>query len=408
MFLSLTVRSQIVVKKFDNFVETAPVARPEPYDSLQDFRIEDNFIDNYKYIGQKIYLPSFSGVCNLYATHSSIIPASANKVAPISNKDAYLYNDFKHASSIKNIKTYIYKAVNTSFGFVNNSLRFEVCADKNAISDKYYTVLNILNREQSQAVISKIRKLRAEQNNDETTELDYEFEPNYYRGIGLYLLKNEVGDSIYTDNIGKPFISVAYFVKQQKLYDKKKFIIRIPSYEKTLSIKDFRTSKDITVSDKDEWLCEVALLEISKGDISYIFTDANGNTIVTESLAPQYQSYKFTLKDDYLKQEAAKKLKQEQFAILQKQRDTQAKLSAQVKASNYRKNCIDKFGPEKGELVAKGLVSIGMTKEMCLYSWGTPYDRSKRVTADEVYELFYYSYKRNLHFINDKLVQIEK
>ena len=68
--------------------------------------------------------------------------------------------------------------------------------------------------------------------------------------------------------------------------------------------------------------------------------------------------------------------------------------------------CINKYGNEKGKLIANGKVTIGMTKEMCKDAWGTPIDLHKTTTKIGTDEHWYYSWKYSLHFENGLLIRI--
>ena len=66
--------------------------------------------------------------------------------------------------------------------------------------------------------------------------------------------------------------------------------------------------------------------------------------------------------------------------------------------------CVNKFGKQKGELVALEKIEIGMTTEMCKESWGTPWDVSQASTTKETW---FYNWKYTLHFEKGSLVKIE-
>lgn len=434
MFLCSTVRAQIVVKKIDKITEQSAV-KPEPYDSLKKISISEDFKENFKFVGQKLYLhTSRRFPARMLCTKASKIPATYKLPNDINAYSSSAKNVFiQFTKDIQNVTTCVYKPVCSHVEVTNSKAYAEVVSDSAKTVGKYYTITDLYNRTKSDSISTKMRRalsaINAKENTDgrNTTIFSDNYEPsNFYGGVGYILLKNEDGDSIFVDNLGEPFVSVAYFTKQQQLFNGKKFLILLPDYEDSVTVDDFRTSKQIALRKHDEFTCEVALLEGIAG-ISYIFTNKRGHTLMTDELARGYPEDEFRLeligtdrsqkaiktirvipKTNYLRKVAEAKLARTQALALKQQREAKAVLDAQNRAKKHLQECTAKFGDELGGLVAKGIVRIGMTKEMCLYSWGIPYDKSKRVTADEVYELFYYSYKRNLHFINDKLVQIEQ
>lgn len=72
-----------------------------------------------------------------------------------------------------------------------------------------------------------------------------------------------------------------------------------------------------------------------------------------------------------------------------------------------KKKIISKYGKELGSLIFAGKVRIGMTKEMCIASWGEPYDINKTITSGAIREQWVYSLKSYLYFENGTLTTIQ-
>lgn len=67
---------------------------------------------------------------------------------------------------------------------------------------------------------------------------------------------------------------------------------------------------------------------------------------------------------------------------------------------------LKKFGLKNFHLILKGVVNLGMTKEMCRLSWGEPKDINKTVLSSKVSEQWVYD-ENYLYFDNGKLTAIQ-
>lgn len=95
---------------------------------------------------------------------------------------------------------------------------------------------------------------------------------------------------------------------------------------------------------------------------------------------------------------------------LEKQRSNEV-----AKQKRYA-DCVEKYGEEMAKAIIEGDIILGMTKEMCLESVGSPCDKQTRTNAMGEYEIWTYNcfYARNgygnyvyVHFINGKVSQID-
>lgn len=77
-------------------------------------------------------------------------------------------------------------------------------------------------------------------------------------------------------------------------------------------------------------------------------------------------------------------------------------------AKNKRKaNLIRKYGTAIANLIIQGKVRIGMTKQMCLESWGEPDDINTTIGSYGTHEQWVYGNGYYLYFENGKLTNIQ-
>jgi len=65
---------------------------------------------------------------------------------------------------------------------------------------------------------------------------------------------------------------------------------------------------------------------------------------------------------------------------------------------------IDKYGKNKGKMIAAGKVWTSISTEMALDSWGEPVDKQKSELNNLTTERWIYSDNRFLYFENDRLI----
>lgn len=96
--------------------------------------------------------------------------------------------------------------------------------------------------------------------------------------------------------------------------------------------------------------------------------------------------------------------------ILEGQRQQLAEQEKKIEAEQIRKQkqaLIAQYGDNFGNLIFAKKVAIGMNSEMCRKAWGTPLDIQTTTSSSETKAVWTYSYKTQLHFVNDKLVRID-
>ena len=134
----------------------------------------------------------------------------------------------------------------------------------------------------------------------------------------------------------------------------------------------------------------------------YIFAS---ELIKTKTKQNEWCEYFMSLEDFQHYQSIQNQLLQEAKA---KAEAEAAKAAAErARKENERRNKIlAKYGERYGNLIIKGRVIIGMTKQQCIDAWGQPQYINRTTTALIVYEQWVYSGKY-LYFENDKLTTIQ-
>ena len=233
--------------------------------------------------------------------------------------------------------------------------------------------------------------------------------------------KSEVTSSRFMPN----FITVGYFEKQKKLCLNKNFYVK--------RVYAFNGIKDVAAIGKtvrlekegEQWQCydvtllndntnplmiPAALLKNSAGNhiagyiINTITTRNTGdfaaidlNTdFITEAEHSKIEKEKAD--KEKAKEEALKKQEAEQVARDQKQAEDLKKQQAEN---------IKKYGPKNGGLINDHKVAVGMTKAMCIASWGEPTDINTTTMAGSVHEQWVYSMTQYLYFENGILTTIQ-
>jgi len=74
----------------------------------------------------------------------------------------------------------------------------------------------------------------------------------------------------------------------------------------------------------------------------------------------------------------------------------------------HRQWIINNYGDVIGNEIINHKVEIGWTKQMCIESWGRPYEINKTTTEYEVNEQWVYSIKHYLYFEGNKLTAIQE
>ena len=416
--------AQITIGSVDKNIATKIEQKPIPYDSLINYKNQENPIDYKMYVGLKIFLAPFDKKQKSEYT---------GRVYPFIFKDSIgIYNSDENIKLIKadNIGRQIsenytkfattkYKPYYYFSGIVNGNSYTSISTDGEVVSNKYYTVSNVYIGEEKDSIISKIAK---ELNN--LSQSDTYVDKDLFVSFDAY----DYSDKIFQiqDDITKEksfvfdlsqFIFVPYFVKQKEIYNSSKLIAILNNTE-DFKTTDYSKNEDYLLKKKSIWTCEVTLLskkeifdknaKIGSGSyfIAYKLTNNEGVTLIFRGLNDK--SINFIPYEKYIKEEEIKKLN-EQERVARIKREEQLKREQSLSRQKERKQMLSsKFGNEIAIMILDGNVQIGMTKEMCQYAWGNPYDKNITIVQNMTYEHWYYSWKKSLHFENNILKRIEK
>ena len=381
--------SQVTLSEIKQSTEKI-VIKPPPFDSLKNWEAE-SISDLKKYVGQQIYLP----------------PISIRK-----NSDRYSdLNDFFlfsiRPSKIEKILTYVYKPLKGRI------------TDSSTVCNNYFTILKLIYDQNLKSLLLKM---------DSTSSnlfQDFGYERKDLGAASLvdflYLIRNDsTGDSLYCSDMGN-FILVPYFIKQKQLFEEKNLIYDDyknyfdsgnsdrEEYDLRYNVENIdhneeiiTTGKKVIIKPGSKWYCKEVTLLKPLYKINYILGNEKGEQVALTNLNG------FILKKDYIKRQSDKKLQQQQL-IAQRKKEELLKKEAEKKAYDKRKiECLRLFGQEYGELIAKSKVQIGMSSEMCKYSWGNPIWTNKTTAENITCIIWYYSLGQSLSFINDKLKMIEE
>ncbi|RQP13892.1 MAG: hypothetical protein EAS52_18525 [Parapedobacter sp.] len=190
--------------------------------------------------------------------------------------------------------------------------------------------------------------------------------PSSVNPFFLKLIEEESGDTAYfalsTEYESSfPFIIVGYFEKIKAQNVGKKFVLRENFVDGVL---DINTSNPVTYNYLDAWECKDVTIDEQYFRIKLVLS--NGHNEIFYDIEALSNSF------------------------------------SDVVAGQYRK----KFGATNWKKILEGVVSLGMTKEMCEISWGVPNDINKTITSGVTHEQWVYD-DNYLYFDNGILKAIQ-
>lgn len=402
------------IKLREGNMEDKPILRPQCFDSLTDITYQKRPIDYKKYIGYQIYFKPFSKKCDaiknygVYTAAMNYSPVDylfSNDTSVIIKNGKIPYKEiqvtFDSRLGYKNKKEYDEKIDKEKTNVymphfyhyktdrMTGAIWGNIYSDPDSLGGTYFTITDI------KAYNNGLKKLEdIDPTNDRAFTYLYIFLKDEKRNKSLYwkcdvsTLKNYFGDM-------HPFILVPYFEKLQKTYLNQD--VYFPSEKKDLV--DVNTRELVTIKKGEVWTCsDVSLSEtkkqfvkltyfLKKGDIEVAMTDRG---FILES------KHQHELLEQQIKEEEKKRAEEEKMA------------EDRRKQEEFRADCIRKWGQKKGEMIANGMVSIGMTKEQCETAWGFPINKTISVLTGHAAETWYYGYGSYLYFENDILKIISK
>lgn len=432
LIIPVVVSSQITITEIKPEREELVVLKPEPYDSLQNWKDFDRVNEYKKYIGIQVYYPPF------YA--QNFISSSPTSIPVNPTHGLYEFEGIGSTSTKKNferITTFYYKPIHyKSDGNSGDKNIAYVKSNKDEIGNKYYTIVNVLYGDTLKDIWKKnYNALVTSKDYTIQKEKDFFLYPPKADFVLFQLRNDSNGDTVFCYHLSKRFILVPFFVKQKQLCEYQYFIydkdfipgdgdynnqlpvLKLPDNRYVVKSEDdfgnkVESVKEVDVAPGSKWYCSEVTVLKPKYTIHYILKNDKGEQIAVsaDTLLGAYgsKSLGFIKEQDYLKRNREREL-QEQELINQKNQEERARIESEKRAfENHLADCISRFGPQNGDLIANGKVKIGMTTEMCKYAWGAPFWTSKTTTESGVFEDWYYGLGYSLHFINGILKVIEE
>lgn len=365
--------SQIIVKEIHVKTEIDTTST-KIYDGYSNIEEQQQQLDYQQYIGQQIYFPNTYEHKYFISKDKSVIPKGP----------FYL--------TIKNI---IYgseaKKIDKEFGF-GYKMKPDIYYYK--FNDEYPTM--------------PILVLQGEDNSEK-----------FYMTLSAF----------EHCNVNHIFISVSFFLHQRKLFDNKKFLL----VTKEGSYEDELTEKKIEFNSQfygGEWTCSVDVIT-KKGfdgkeytDMKYLLKNDFGHLLTKKGYETPYYHYNADVNDGFTLvsnisdsfgliqfiavDEYKNIIQQEKMLVIENKTrvENNIKNIALLKKKKLETN-ITKYGKINGTLITNGKVEIGMTKEMCIASCGTPFSTDVVRTKNFRKETLIYYYGKRLYLENNILVKIE-
>jgi len=315
-------------------------------------------------------------------------------------KEQLIYDgksNFKEFEDIDGYKLYIGQKIYTlkSFSPIYN-VKGQRFADYH---NKYYTIKNVIQKKvnaySNDMVVSDVLEIVSDENGK-----------TYYYKIGK---SYNSGAGWVNDGIQPSIILVPYFLNLKETYENKQYVI--VSYWRENGFKNEATNEWVVVDEKlygGKWNCEVSLIEKDGKEMICFIMKSNEGEVISSPVNNNANFKKFSI---------AKKLDDSVngglFFMSVEDYNDQVELRNKIKIDEVARNndridkLTQKYGKQKGDLIADGKVEIGMTKEMCKEAWGIPLKTNVEKTSTITKESLIYSWSKRLHFQNGKLVKIE-
>ena len=451
LFSIRTLNAQIDIR--ENDIINAPIEKPAIYDSIENIKylyttktntsdnnlnvlelLERNEEEFKKYIGQTIFFIPYTDQNRLKSTNTFFYYLNKSYY----KKSQIIENE--NIISIKNRKQ-IFETQNR-LGLMPKEIKYEQFIFADTINsyvetnvylakDKYYSDGRYASNEQEQdsknsfytpleEIIGKYYKI---------IDISFDKQNDYYSKV-KFIICDEKNDTLYFfRNRLKLFESpndiciVGFYEKTKNIYSNKNFIyapnfynlnqnnLKANNYDSVGNpvIPDINTGVQVTINENSIWkIQKVQFLKIETElvyQLYFILSNDKGNEIKVNIKDIK----EFFIQENEYKKELlrriteTKKSKSEQIRI-----STQKQQQKQIAFKKKELNNIDKFGYEFGSLINKRKVVLGMTKEMCRASWGSPIDVNTTIIKGLTSEQWVYSYKTYLYFSNGQLTAIQK
>ncbi|MDT0691242.1 hypothetical protein RM549_15710 [Salegentibacter sp. F188] len=399
-FISFSVHSQIDIK--DNVkLKAIDNSKIGQYDSLFDFGKQQKNSDYLKFIGQELFLPPLSSknkkgvdigvlsVLNLRTIkpteHISDTAYAQENLRGI--YDGYYDEKAKEIASDLSackVTSNIYNPfISIIIGNPSNTTKIELSRE---IFNKNYKIIDITDT-RNESLRTKTEDLRR---------------------LRLWL-QTETNDTIYfdkdldfADQSLNPFLVKGFYDYHKKNYvGKKLFVFRDSEQDFYGKPKDayvdLNTGEEITLKTGELWNCdEISFINLPYQEtLSPFYILSKGNQQIKIKLGELFKSGLLTLEEldilyNHWLQEKNERIKEKEEQL-----------------EKVKNDCQQKFSESHCDKLLKGQIELGMTKEMILYAYGTPYKIFTAQSTTGVNEIYSYG-GTVIFFKNEKVVAVEQ
>lgn len=399
-FITFSVYSQLDIK--DNVkLKAIDNSKTSEYDSLFDFEKQQKNNDYLKFIGEELFLPPLSdknkkgveiGVLSVLKLrtkkNADHIPDTAYAQKNLKGiYDSYYDKKAKEiASDLSKYKitTNIYNPyISIVIGNPSNTSNIELSSE---IFNKNYKIIDITDT-------------RNENLRGKTEEL---------KRLRIWL-QTETNDTIYfdkdlafADQSLNPFLVKGFYEYHKKNYEGKKlFVFRDSEQDYYGKPKDpyvdINTGEEITLKTGELWNCEeISFINLpQQKTLSPFYILSKGNQQIKIRLGELFTSGLLTLEEleilyNHWLQEKSERIREKEEQL-----------------AKVKNDCQQKFSVNNCEKLINGQIELGMTKEMILYAYGTPYKTFTGQSNSGVNEIFSYG-GTVIFFKNEKVAAFEQ
>ncbi len=399
-FLTISVHSQIDIK--DNVkLKAIDNSKIGQYDSLFDFGKQQKNSDYLKFIGQELFLPPLSNKNKKSVDTGVLSVLNLRTIKPAEHfpdtafaqenlkgiYDGYYDKKAKEIAtdlSSYKITTNIYNPfISIIIGNPSNTTKIELSRE---IFNKNYKIIDITDtrNESLRTKTEDLKRLRiwiqSEKNDTIYFDKDLDFadqslNPFLVKGFYEYHKKNYVGKKLFV-----------FRDSEQDFYGKPKD-----------RYVDLNTGEEITLKTGELWNCD----EISFINLPYLETLSpfyilsKGNQQIKIKLGDLFKSGLLTLEEldilyNHWLQEKNERIREKEEQL-----------------AKVKNDCQQKFSLNNCDKLLKGQIELGMTKEMILYAYGTPYKTFTAQSTTGVNEIYSYG-GTVIFFKNEKVVAVEQ
>lgn len=372
------------------------------YDSLSDFGEQTNVLGYLKFVGQELYLPPATTKENISSTYppppktdnlgvnigyGEVINLRYPKQKEYLPDSVFVYDGYEmfyDKNSDNKVITDIYNpfiTITVSGPYYDKSIQL-----KKNVFDKTYKIIGITTK-----------------NNINLREIDPSKKINQLR----FWLTTSTNDTIFfdkdmqsSDKTLKPFILMAFYKKNLELYKNKDFFVFNVNedFSKNKEYLDLNTGERIKFEYGDKWICN---------DISLIETE-NDKTLMPFYVLKNESNKEIKIPFGQLIKNGLISSEELKYAYqIWLENEKNKELTQQRIQKDFKTDCIKKFGSNYGEKIANGNLELGMSKEMILFGFGSPYKTLYSKSYQGTKEMFFYN-NTVLYFQENKLIKILK